>query len=109
MRLPVEVKVRVFEEIMAFIAHVAAKGYVALDFYDGNIMYDFAAGKVIICDIDFYQRAPYVGGIGLLGSTRFVSPEECTSGAVIDEVTNVYTMGATAFSLLAYSDRSPEA
>ena len=40
---------------------------------------------------------------------RFVSLEERTDGAVIAEVTNVYTMGATAFCLFADSDRSPEA
>jgi serine/threonine-protein kinase len=28
-----------------------------------------------------------------------MSPEEFTQGAVIDEVTNVYAMGATAFAL----------
>lgn len=35
----------------------------------------------------------------LWGSSRFMSPEEYQLGAVIDEVTNVYTMGATAFAL----------
>lgn len=33
------------------------------------------------------------------GSSRFMSPEEFEFGATIDEVTNVYTMGATAFAL----------
>jgi hypothetical protein len=32
-----------------------------------------------------------------------------TNGAIIDEVTNVYAMGATAFCLFASSNRSPEA
>jgi serine/threonine-protein kinase len=32
------------------------------------------------------------------GSSRFMSPEEFELGAVIDEITNVYTMGATAFA-----------
>lgn len=45
----------------------------------------------------------------LWGSTRFMSPEEYELGAVIDEVTNVYTMGATAFCLFADSKRTPEA
>ena len=109
MQMPIEDKIQAFEDIMAFHAYVAEKGYVALDFYDGSILYDYDKRKVIICDIDFYQKSPYIGDIGLMGSTRFVSPEECTSGAVMDEVTNVYTMGATAFSLFAYGDRSPEA
>jgi serine/threonine-protein kinase len=107
--LSLEVKHKIFSDIMEFHAHVAAKGYVAIDFYDGSIMWDAENGRTIICDIDFYQKSPYVGRMGLWGSSRFVSPEERTNGAVIDEVTNVYTMGATAFCLFANSNRSPEA
>ena len=109
MKLPPEEKLRAFEDIMAFHAHVSAKGYVAIDFYDGSILYDYARQKVIVCDIDFYQKAPYVGEMGKWGSTRFVSPEERTEGMVMDEITSVYTMGATAFSLFAYGDRAPQA
>lgn len=35
----------------------------------------------------------------MYGSSRFMSPEEFQLGATIDEITNVYTMGATAFAL----------
>ena len=44
----------------------------------------------------------------LWGSSRFMSPEEFTLGAEIDEITNVYAMGATAFALFTNSDRSSE-
>lgn len=108
-KLPADKKIRAFEDIMAFHAHVAAKGYVALDFYDGSVMYDYAADRVVICDVDFYRKAPYVGDLGRWGSARFVSPEETRDGAAMDEITNVYTMGATAFSLFARGDRSPDA
>jgi serine/threonine-protein kinase len=39
------------------------------------------------------------------------SPEERTDGAIIDEITNVYNMGETAFTLFIgrKSDRSREA
>ena len=109
MQMPIKKKMRAFEDIVEFHAHAAAKGYVAIDFYDGSILYDYAHEKVMICDIDFYQKSPYVGEMGLWGSSRFVSPEECTPGAVMDEITMVYTMGATAFSLFAYGDRSAKA
>jgi serine/threonine-protein kinase len=110
MQMPPEHKMRAFEDIMKFHAHVAAKGYVALDFYDGSILYDYEKNKIIICDIDLYQKSPFinVGNFGIVGSARYVSPEECIPDAVIDEITNVYTMGATAFALFAYGDRSPE-
>ena len=38
------------------------------------------------------------------GSSRFMSPEEFELGAVIDEITNVYTMGATAFAFITDGD-----
>jgi serine/threonine-protein kinase len=106
--LSLETKQQIFSDIMGFHAFVAERSYVAIDFYDGSIMWDAAHKRTIICDIDFYQKSPYVGRMGLWGSARFVSPEERTDGAVIDEVTNVYTMGATAFCLFADSDRTPE-
>lgn len=109
MQMPLETRVRVYEGILAFHAHAAERGYVAIDFYDGSILYDFAAGKTTVCDIDFYAKAPYVNRMGRLwGSSRFMSPEEFVLGAAIDEVTNVYTMGATAFALFADCDRTVE-
>ena len=110
MAMPMETKLRVFEEIMEFHAHVAAQGYVAIDFYDGGILYDFANAKTILCDVDSYAKAPYTNTMGrMYGSSRFMSPEEFTLGATIDETTNVYTMGATAFVLFSENDRSQEA
>ena len=108
MQLPLGAKRKIYEDILLFHAHAAERGYVAVDFYDGSILYDFSSQKTVICDVDFYQKAPYSGSMGLWGSSRFVSPEECTEGAVLDEVTTVYTMGATAFALFSDSDRSPE-
>lgn len=100
MQMSIETRLRVFDEIVTFHAHVMACGYVAIDFYDGCIMYDFENEKTIICDIDFYSKIPYINQMGRMwGSSRFMSPEEFQLGAVIDEVTNVYTMGATAFAL----------
>jgi len=109
MALSIEKRIRVFEEILMFHAFICERGYVAIDFYDGSIMYDFENEKTVICDIDFYQKMPYHGEMGLWGSSRFVSPEECKQGEIMDEITTVYTMGATAFCLFTDSDRSFEA
>ena len=40
------------------------------------------------------------------GSSLFQSPEEYQLGAVIDEITNVYTIGATAFALFGEYNRT---
>ncbi len=109
MDMPIETKLRVYEDILLFHTHVHEKGYVAIDFYDGSIMYDFEKAQTIICDIDFYSKKPYINKMGRLwGSSRYMSPEEFMLGAEIDEITNVYTMGAVAFALFSEYDRSIE-
>jgi len=106
--LPVDTKLRAFSDILAFHAHVAHKGYVAIDFYADQMLYDFETDKITICDIDFYQKSPYYGDKGMWGSSNFVSPEECVPNLRIDEITMVYTMGATAFSIFSDYDRTYE-
>ena len=101
MSLPVETRMNVFNDILAFHLHVVKLGYVAIDFYDGSIMYDFEKSETIICDIDFYKKQPIINEMGRMwGSSRFMSPEEFVAGSAIDEITNVFLMGATAFAFL---------
>ena len=91
---------------MSFFECVVAQKYVAIDFYDGSIMYDFTNGKTTICDIDLFRKQPCVNDMGRMwGSSRFQAPEEFQLGAVIDEITNVYTVGATAFALFTKNQR----
>ena len=98
--LPMEKREQVFADILDFHLMAAARGYVAVDFYDGSILYDFKQQKTVLCDIDFYQKRPFVNEMGRLwGSSRFMSPEEWEKGAEIDEISNVFLMGAVAFAL----------
>ncbi|MEN6315325.1 MAG: phosphotransferase [Clostridiaceae bacterium] len=107
--LLIDKKMGVFEEILRFHEHVAQYGYVAIDFNDNSVLYNFSSGKVMICDIDFYAKQSYINGMGrVLGDEKIMSPEEFRIGGLLDEVTNVYTMGATAFALFSDYDRSPE-
>lgn len=99
--LPLENLLSVFRDVLCFHEHVHEKGYVAVDFYDGAILYSPEKNQTMICDIELYQRKPMVNTMGRMwGSSRFMSPEECTLGAAIDERSNVFCMGATAFQLL---------
>lgn len=109
MKLPVPARLAVFRDVLRFLEHTAAQGYVAVDFYDGSILYDFESGKTTICDIDFFRKQPCVNDMGRMwGSSRFQSPEEYVLGAPVDEVTNVYTAGATAFALFGSYGRTRE-
>ncbi|WP_141433888.1 serine/threonine protein kinase [Bacillus sp. 03113] len=100
-QLPIHHRLSSLDRIISFHLHIQRKNYVAVDFYDGSILYDFKNNRTMICDIDLYQRKPFKNTMGRLwGSSRFMSPEEFELGADIDEVTNVYNMGAIVFGLL---------
>ena len=59
-----------------------------MDLYDGSLMVDLKSGRVTLCDLDVYERAPMTNRQGRMwGSTRCMAPEEYELGAVIDEVT----------------------
>ncbi len=105
--LPVKDKLKVFADVLDFFEYIVSENYVAIDFYDGSILYDFEHGKTTICDIDFFRKQPCINDMGRMwGSSLFQSPEEFRLGAVIAEITNVYTVGATAFALFGGYSRT---
>ena len=89
---------------------IADHGFIAEDFYDGCIIYDFEKKEVHLCDFDNYHSGPFVNEVGrLFGSSRFMAPEEFQRGEPIDQTTNVFTLGRTAFVLLGDASDSKEA
>jgi serine/threonine-protein kinase len=84
---------------------LADAGWIANDFYDGCLMYDFQANELRVIDLDLYRRGPFRNEMGrLFGSTRFMAPEEFELGALIDERTTVFNMGRAAFVFLGEPD-----
>jgi serine/threonine protein kinase, bacterial len=100
--LEIEKRLAALDTIFSFHAYVESQGFVAVDFYDGSILYDFHKNETKICDIDFYRKSPSVNDLGehFWGATRTKAPEEFILGDPIDSKTNVFTMGAIAFGLL---------
>ncbi|WP_100010534.1 protein kinase domain-containing protein [Lentibacillus sediminis] len=108
-KLEVKKRLKALNAILSFHTYAESQNYVAVDFYDGSILYDFKNDEAKICDIDFYRKSPSVNDIGenFWGSTRYKSPEEYELGSPIDSVTNVFNLGAIAFGLLGgEKDRS---
>jgi len=69
-------------------------GWIAGDFYDGCLMYDFDARVIKVIDLEAYHRGSYINEVGRLpGSTRFMAPEEYTKSAAITASTTVYNLG----------------
>ena len=109
MKLPLDEKLHIYESVIDFLIDIVAMGYVAIDFYDGSILYDASRKVVTICDIDFFRKSPAVNDMGRMwGSSRFMSPEEYRWGETIDEISNVFLIGKMGFSILTDSDLSFE-
>lgn len=94
-------KMRVAKQIINFMEEVEKVNYVAVDFYDGSLMYDFERENLTICDIDFFCQMPVVNNIGedYWGSKRMKAPEEYNLGSSIDTRTNVFIIGALFFNI----------
>ena len=88
---------------------IEKRGFIAEDFYDGCIIYDFEKKQVHLYDFDHYHPGPFINDRErLYGSSRFMAPEEFQKGARIDARTNVFMLGRTAFVLLANNSDSRE-
>lgn len=95
-RLPAAEIAAALDVVLGAHLQLCGKGWVACDFYDGALIYDFAAGRLSLIDLDSYHLGPFVNEMGrMFGSTRFMAPEEFERGAVIDERTTVFTLGRT--------------
>jgi serine/threonine-protein kinase len=100
--LPLPAIMEVLDALYDLHRELAQAGWIAVDFYDGSMVYDFSSGSLSIVDLDHYHPGPFTNAMGrMFGSTRFMAPEEFELGAVIDERTNVFVMGRAAALFLA--------
>jgi serine/threonine protein kinase len=99
--LPVKKRLDSVNVLFSFLNLVAEKNYVGVDFYDGSVMYDFDTDTTTICDIDFFREKPAINDMGedYWGSKRLKAPEEYILNEIIDERTNVFTLGAMIFHI----------
>jgi hypothetical protein len=101
LRLPVLEVVDAVRQL--FNAHVAvtSAGFVAVDLYDGCLLYDFDRCDLSLIDLDVYCPGPFILNRDCqFGSSAFMAPEEWQRGATIDERTTVFTLGRLALVLL---------
>jgi serine/threonine-protein kinase len=75
-------------------AKLAERGWIASDFYDGCVMYDFSTHDLRLVDLDHCRHGAFTNKMGrMFGSTRFMALEEQALGAEINERTTVFNMG----------------
>jgi len=108
--LSIEKRLNVVEKLFSFFETFIDSGYVAVDFYDSSIMYDFENDEVTFCDIDLFRKLPTKNDLGkdYFGTKRLKAPEENELGATIDELTSEFTLGAIIFDMFSNVDNIVE-
>lgn len=101
--LPIEKRLKVVDKLFSFFESFIDAGYVAVDFYDSSIIYDFENDDVTFCDIDLFRKMPTINDLGkdYFGTKRLKAPEENELGAAIDEQTSLFTLGAIIFDMFS--------
>ena len=108
--LPVEKRLKVADKLFSFFESFIGAGYVAVDFYDSSIIYNFENDDVTFCDIDLFRKMPTVNDLGkdYFGTKRLKAPEENELGATIDEQTSLFTLGAIIFDMFSNTSNIEE-
>lgn len=102
---PFDVVQRAVASILDAHLAVVAAGFVAVDLYDGNFLWDRAARTMRLIDLDEYRPGPFtVPGDRLPGSLSYMAPEELRHGATIDERTTVFGLGRSIHHLFDHHD-----
>lgn len=92
--LDVEIIVRMLDRVVSLHTALSKDDYVAVDFYDGCLIYDFSAVQLYVVDLDNYEQGAFFNSMGrTFGSSRFMAPEEFEYGAKIDERTTLFSLG----------------
>ncbi|WP_059103194.1 hypothetical protein [Shouchella shacheensis] len=96
-------KCSIFDVMFDFLIHVENKGYTAVDFYDGSLMYNVKKGITKVIDIDYFKESNIRNDIGesFWGSSRTKAPEERIIGSEIDQRTTVYTAGKIIMEVIS--------
>lgn len=102
-KLTLEKKLNVTNKLFTFFENVIKSNYVAVDFYDSSIIYNFNTDEVHFCDIDLFRKIPTKNDLGkdYYGTKRLKAPEENKLNSPIDELTNEFTLGAILFDMFS--------
>ena len=108
LRLPVSEITDALRQLIHAHVAVTGAGFVAVDLYDGCLVYDFERHELSLIDLDMYRPDRFVLETDRqYGSSAYMAPEEWQRGATIDERTTVFTLGRFTLVLLGCDRDGP--
>lgn len=102
-QLPYAEVVRILRDVGAGLAHAHSRGIVHRDIKIENILIERATGSALVADFGIARLAaagPLTATGQLLGTVHYVSPEQVTGG-IVDERSDIYSLGVVAYLALA--------
>lgn len=101
-KLPLVSRTAAVLTVAEALAAIVASGIMVVDWYEGNMIYDFDADRLWLFDWELGRE----GGAFTLemdanyGSSRLMAPEEFVRGSLLDEATLVFNVGRYALLTL---------
>lgn len=100
--LPLTERLTAVSTIFAALAAICEAGFMVVDWYEGNMIYDFVHKQIWLFDWELCQRGD---GFTLemdsnYGSSRLMAPEEFIRGSWLDQQTLVFNLGRYALLTL---------
>ncbi|HEX6630070.1 MAG TPA: serine/threonine-protein kinase, partial [Gemmatimonadaceae bacterium] len=105
-RLPPEEAGRILHEVATGLAAAHAQGVIHRDIKPENVLLDAETGRALLVDFGVAQALgtgdDRVTAAGLvMGSPRYMSPEQASGETVLDGRSDLYTLGLVGYEMLA--------
>jgi serine/threonine-protein kinase len=114
-RLPSEEAQRILIELTGALEHAHSHGVIHRDIKPANVLLDEQTGRAMLADFGIskvHGAGDSLTGTGMIiGTPHYMSPEQSLGSPNVDERSDIYSLGAVAYTMLAgrapFSDSKP--
>jgi tRNA A-37 threonylcarbamoyl transferase component Bud32 len=114
-RLPSEEAQRILIELTGALEHAHSHGVIHRDIKPANVLLDEQTGRAMLADFGIskvHGAADSLTGTGvIIGTPHYMSPEQSLGAPTVDERSDIYSLGAVAYTMLAgrepFADSKP--